>query len=182
MKLHRIICLAAVASLALASCETSAKARAATYSPGTYVGTSMGLGGPVEVRVTVDGSRIVDVAIEGEQETAAIGGEAMRRLREGIIVSQGSEVDTISGATRTSEAVKEALDAALAEARGIKNGPGLGRLDLRNVAVHGLVLRSRTLPASPGQGKARGLRRGAQAWLRSLSSAGCGLRYHCPAR
>jgi len=141
MKLHRIICLAAVASLALASCETSAKARAATYSPGTYVGTSMGLGGPVEVRVTVDGSRIVDVAIEGEQETAAIGGEAMRRLREGIIVSQGSEVDTISGATRTSEAVKEALDAALAEARGRKQAKALadGKYVTRAMGHEGYV-------------------------------------------
>jgi fumarate reductase flavoprotein subunit len=95
------------------------------FRPGVYSGKAMGLGGLVEVRVTVDASRILDLAITADKETEAIGGAAIKTLREQILTSGSAEVDAVSGATRTCNAVKEALQAALDQARGTAKAGGL---------------------------------------------------------
>lgn len=126
MTKHRIagaaaaFALAAGALLFLSACQTNKEGSAAAlaYTPGRYAAKAMGLGGPVEVVVTVDGSKITDVAIAADKETETIGGAAIKALREQIIATQGAKVDVVSGATRTSEAVKEALAEALAQAKG----------------------------------------------------------------
>ena len=146
---HRIagaaaaLALAAGALLALSACQTGRDGNAAAqaYTPGRYAAKAMGLGGPVEVTVTVDGSKITDVAIVADKETEAIGGAAVKALREQIIATQGAKVDVISGATRTSEAVKEALAEALAAAKGQERAKALvdGKYVTRAMGHEGYV-------------------------------------------
>ena len=96
------------------------------YQPGTYTGTADGFGGPVSVTLTVgaDG-RISDVAITGDRETPSVGGAAIPDLAEAVLAAQGGEVDIVSGATFTSNAVRTATAAAVAEAKGqaVEAGP-----------------------------------------------------------
>ena len=74
---------------------------------GTYSGTAQGKGGDVKVTLTLTDSKITDVAIEGKDETPGIGDTAMEAMAKEIKDSGSIGVDTVSGATVTSDAVLE---------------------------------------------------------------------------
>lgn len=95
----------------------------AAYTPGTYEGTAKGFGGTVTVTVTVDESAITAVEATGGDETPAIGGAALATVAQAIVDAQGTGVDAVAGATITSNAVLQAADAALAQARGEEKPP-----------------------------------------------------------
>lgn len=88
------------------------------YTPGVYTGEAQGFGGKVTVTVTVDANAIVSVEAVGADETAGIGSNAVDQLPAKIVEAQSTQVDGISGATRSSDAIKQAVEAALAAARG----------------------------------------------------------------
>lgn len=88
------------------------------YTPGTYTGEANGYGGKVSVTITVDASSITDVTIEGADETPTIGGAALEELASQAKDAQGWEIDGVTGATMTSNAVKTALQSALNQAMG----------------------------------------------------------------
>lgn len=88
------------------------------YTPGTYEWESQGFGGAVKAVVTVDDANITDLVLTGDGETPELGGKALSTLKAGILKNQTIEVDSVSGATITSDAVKEAVGNALALARG----------------------------------------------------------------
>ena len=92
---------------------------AATFTPGEYEGSAQGFGGTVTVKVTVDENAVTAVTLAGENETPALGGAAIEGYATSLVgVSDADAVDVTSGATVTSNAVKEALAAALAAAKG----------------------------------------------------------------
>ncbi|GGV74551.1 FMN-binding protein [Streptomyces massasporeus] len=72
--------------------------------------------GPVQVEVTFDGDRIASVRMlrqpDHPQTTAAV-----PRLIEETLQAQSADIDTVSGATVTSDGYKESLQAAI-DARG----------------------------------------------------------------
>ena len=70
----------------------------------------------VVVNVTVDGSGITAVEIDGSGETPGIGLDAIPTLTDQVLAAQGAEIDGVAGATLTSNAVRTAVAAALAEA------------------------------------------------------------------
>ena len=84
----------------------------------TFTGTAQGFGGQVTVAIEVDGGKIVSVTAEGAGETAGIGSRAIEELPAKIIEAGSWEVDALTGATFTSEAVKNAAKAAM-EAAGL---------------------------------------------------------------
>ena len=89
------------------------------FTPGEYTGTATGFGGDVTVKVTVDESAVTAVEITGEKETPALGGAAIEKYATSLVgVSDADAVDTVASATITSNAVKEALGKALAQAKG----------------------------------------------------------------
>ncbi len=93
------------------------------YTPGTYTAEAKGFGGPVEVSLTVgDGGGITNVAIKGDAETPDVGGAAIPTLKNAILQAQSADIDGVSGATLTSEAVKKATADALAQAGGSSAG------------------------------------------------------------
>ena len=87
-----------------------------SYNPGIYTATAEGLGGPITVTMTVSGDAITDVQIEGKGETPDIGGVAMEEMKEHIMAAQNCEIDTIAGATITTQAVLVAARACIAQA------------------------------------------------------------------
>ena len=91
---------------------------AGIYTPGTYTGSAQGYGGEVTVTVEVDADSILSVTAAGEKETSGIGSNAIEQLPDAIKEAGSAEVDGVSGATITSDAVKSAAKAALAQARG----------------------------------------------------------------
>ncbi len=82
----------------------------------TVTGKAEGFsGGEVTVTLTVDGDKLVKIDIDASTQTEAIGGAAATLLAERMVEANSIEVDGISSATLTSDAVKAAAAAALAE-------------------------------------------------------------------
>ena len=86
------------------------------FVPGTYTAEAQGLLSKVTVGVTVDAKEIVRVLIDASGETPELGGVAAGMMSESIQKAQTPNVDTVSGATVTSNAIIEAATKALTEA------------------------------------------------------------------
>ncbi|AMB96469.1 FMN-binding protein [Aerococcus urinae] len=82
---------------------------------GTYEATAKGQMNDITLEVTVDSNKIEKINIIKEDETPGIGDIALERIPKAIIQEQSVEVDTVSGATVTSNAVISAVKEALAE-------------------------------------------------------------------
>ena len=76
-------------------------------------GVGQGRNGPVEVEITATADRIYGIRVLNHQESDGIGTEAARLLPGKIYESQSLLVDSISGATISSDAIKEAIVNAL---------------------------------------------------------------------
>lgn len=84
------------------------------YTPGTYTASGTGFGGDVTATLTVGiNGGIDEVTLDGPNETPAIGGQALPTLREQVLSAQSAEIDGVSGASLTSEAVRQAVAAAI---------------------------------------------------------------------
>ena len=79
----------------------------------TLTGTAEGFGGDVTVTLVVNGDDIVSVEAVGEGETPGIGSMAIDELPAKIVEADSTEVDGVSGATYTSDAIKAAVQSAL---------------------------------------------------------------------
>ena len=80
---------------------------------GVYEGSANGMGGAVKVSVTVSGGKITAVEVVEHNETAGISDPAIEQIPAKIVDAQSTDVDAVAGATVTSEAIKEAVKAAL---------------------------------------------------------------------
>ena len=103
-----------------AAAETAAEpAEEALFTPGTYTAEAQGIFAPVKVQITVSEDRITNVLITATGETPELGGLAAGKLAESILLAQTPNVDALSGATVTSNAIikaaTEALEAAGAD-------------------------------------------------------------------
>lgn len=79
------------------------------------MGIGQGMGGDVIVKVTMDGEKIVAVEVVEHSETKGICEPAIEKIPTAIVEAQSTTVDGVSGATLTSNAIKAAVEAALAE-------------------------------------------------------------------
>lgn len=82
------------------------------------VGSAAGFGGEVTVTLTAEDGKITEAVVTGENETPAVGGQAVLKLQEAMIAAGSIEVDSVAGATITSEAVKAAAQSAWNELTG----------------------------------------------------------------
>lgn len=80
---------------------------------GEYTGTAKGMGGDVTVTLTLKDSVITEVKAEGPNETEGIGSKAIEQLPGEMAEGNTINVEGVSGATVTSDAIKEAASAAL---------------------------------------------------------------------
>lgn len=86
-----------------------------TYADGSYIGKSQGHGGEMTVVVVVKGKKIVSVDVKAN-DTAGISDAAIEQLPAAIVKKQSTDVDVVSGATVTSQAILAAVNAALKDA------------------------------------------------------------------
>ncbi|UNC91611.1 FMN-binding protein [Candidatus Contubernalis alkaliaceticus] len=83
-----------------------------------YTGEAEGGHGPVIVEVTMDDGKIVSIEVIEENETKGLGDAAFEELIPKIIEAQSTEgIDTVSGATVSSNALFEAVDEAVAKSK-----------------------------------------------------------------
>ena len=109
--------LASVMALSLFGCGAkSNSASSAAGVSGDFTGTAKGMGGDVTVTLTLTDSKITGCTAEGADETQGIGTLALEQLPGQIAETGSIAVDGVSGATITSDAIKEAAAAALTAA------------------------------------------------------------------
>ena len=83
-----------------------------------------GRNGPIVLEVTVDGDAITDVQVLEHSETVGVGAVAVEWLPGRIVEAGSADVDGVSGATITSDAIKTAVEAAVDVAKnGYPEGP-----------------------------------------------------------
>ena len=80
------------------------------------LGSDMGMGGTITVRVTVDGDKLADVEIVQADETVGIGSRAVEELPAAILEAQTWDVDAVAGATVSSTAIKNAVKLCMEQA------------------------------------------------------------------
>ena len=108
------VALGIVLSLYIASTGTVPAAdNADTYADGAYSASAQGYESEVTVMINITGGKVTNVQIE----TPDVGGKAAESLARSLLDAGGTAgVDTVSGATMTSNAVLSAMDACLAQA------------------------------------------------------------------
>ena len=87
-----------------------------TFVAGTYEGTAKGFGGEIKATIKLSDSKIEEIVVVGDKETPTIGGVAIESMPQDMLAKQIANVDIVSGATVTSNAVIEAVTAAFASA------------------------------------------------------------------
>lgn len=87
---------------------------------GVYEGTAKSFGGDVTVSVTLTDGVITAVEAVGENETPGVGSRAIEELPAAIVAAGSTQVDGVTGATVTSDAIKKAVDQAVDAAQGIE--------------------------------------------------------------
>jgi uncharacterized protein with FMN-binding domain/ferredoxin len=80
---------------------------------GTYTGSGTGLRGETDVTVTVSGGKITDITIDSYQDDQQFFERAESTVVQEIIDNQSVNVDAVSGATYSSNSIKEAVANAL---------------------------------------------------------------------
>ena len=102
-----IALLAMLTALAMTAC-TSASSEERT-------GTAEGYGGTLTVRVTTENGKITSVDVTDHSETAGVGTRAIEALPQAIVTANSWQVDTVSGATVTSNAIMAAVADAMGQ-------------------------------------------------------------------
>ena len=129
LKVAAAAAMSGVTASALAACNagssssTAASTGEAIYTPGTYTGTATGIG-EVKVTMTFSETAITDVVIDVSNETESIGGVAAPTLKDALMAAQSTEIDNISGATITTNAVKKAAASCIEQAMGVHTAGG----------------------------------------------------------
>ncbi|VDN49016.1 FMN-binding protein [Petrocella atlantisensis] len=91
--------------------------RAPIYIPGTYINETEGYYSTLRVSVTVDQSHITQIEILSHEEPELLANVVFEELPKAIMKKNNIDVDVISGATYTSEALIDAVKKALEQAK-----------------------------------------------------------------
>ena len=112
MKKVIVLAMVLLISFALIGCGRAGL----ELADGTYNGIGEGYAGEIEVEVTVEGGEITSVEILEHNESDGISETAINELPNQIVETQTYDVDTVSGATNSSEGILGAVKDALADA------------------------------------------------------------------
>ena len=87
------------------------------YKDGTWTGTALGYNDEISVSVTISDGKIVDISIIESYDDEPYYDWAKNEIPQSIIAAQSTDIDTVSGATFSSEGIINAVVAALENAR-----------------------------------------------------------------
>lgn len=116
MKLNKIISVGIVCAMMMSlitACGGSGSSAGGGYTAGKYTGSADGKNGPVTVEVELTADSIKSVTVTEHQETEGLSDPAIEQIPKAIVDKQSTDVDAVSGATVTSEAIKAAAKAAI---------------------------------------------------------------------
>ena len=112
--LSLLLCIAML--LTVTACGGGEASQSPSQGAQTLTGTGKGFGGILTVSVTVDGDKITAVEVTENSETPNVAGTALTEIPAAIVEANSADVEAVSGATVTSNAimyaVKNALDPA----------------------------------------------------------------------
>jgi uncharacterized protein with FMN-binding domain len=86
------------------------------YADGTYTGEAQGYGGTVAVELTVENGKITDLTITSAEKEDTAYLDAASAVIDSILEQQSTDVDTVSGATFSSNGILHAAEDALRKA------------------------------------------------------------------
>ena len=101
----------------------SAMATVAVAAPVTTEGSGVGKHGDVVAAVTFDNGKITDIKVVKSNENQILAGKVFTDMRAAMIEHNTADIDVVSGATVSSDALKAAVKEAAAKAGVILNGP-----------------------------------------------------------
>lgn len=111
-------CLVMLVSILMVGCsgENYTINEAGQWKDGTYTKTAKGKNASFDVTVVIDNGYIQTITIGDNKETPEKGGVAINELPAEMVTQQSYEVDAISGATVTSNGIKDAVARCLQDA------------------------------------------------------------------
>jgi uncharacterized protein with FMN-binding domain/DMSO/TMAO reductase YedYZ heme-binding membrane subunit len=95
---------------------TATPAPQSKYRDGTYTGSAPGYVGTVTVSVTISQDRITAITVTGHMDDPEYMGDAQSGVISAILATQSADVAAVTGATCSSEGIRDAVKAALAKA------------------------------------------------------------------
>ena len=112
-----------VLCLLVAACGGGAPTDGTQLANGKYTADALNVESTITATVTVKGHKIAAVSVKDNGNTYAQYTSPYTVVAQRIVEAQSTDVDGITGATYSSDAVKKAVDQALAQARGEKPVP-----------------------------------------------------------
>ena len=109
--------------LLVAACGGGAPTDGTQLANGKYSADALNVESTITATVTVKGHKIASVSVKDNGNTYAQYTSPYTVVAQRIVEAQSTDVDGITGATYSSDAVKKAVDLALAQARGEKPVP-----------------------------------------------------------
>ena len=96
--------------------ETEEDAAAAAAVDGTYIGTGTGFGGDIVVELTIEDGKIATCTITSAEAETPEYLENASVITENVVSAQSGHVDTVSGATLSSNGILAAVEDCLTQA------------------------------------------------------------------
>ena len=103
-------------ALAQAKGEATENTAELAFTAGTYTGKASGYNGDVELAVTFSDTAVTAVELVSSKETQYVGDVAFEPMFADVVEANGTGVDTVSGATFTSAAIRNAVNDAAEQA------------------------------------------------------------------
>lgn len=116
----KIIAILLTIMLMMIGCGTNenVEGKGSTYNAGTYTAVSLGKVGDIRVEVTFSEDSIEKVEVLEHNETPGISDAAIENIPVEIVKNQTLVVDSVSGATLTSDAIVKAVEECVVQAGG----------------------------------------------------------------
>ncbi len=104
--------------LALTACGGKADQTQGALENGKFEGSGEGFGGTIKIELVVEDGKITDLNVLEHTETEGVSDGAFSGITEQLLEKQNADkLDTVSGATKTSEGLIKAINEALPKAK-----------------------------------------------------------------
>lgn len=116
--IKRMLVISLCMLLIVAMFTGCAKETTNSFKAGTYTSEAQGKEGIVKVEVTFSATKISDIKVVSQSETAGLGDAALKSITKQILDGQTLAVDAVSGATTSSKAILAAVEDCVKQAGG----------------------------------------------------------------
>lgn len=119
-----VLCLAMLFSITACSSPNESTVESTTneevgiFAPGKYTATAAGNNGDMKIEVTFDVNSIVSVEVLEHSESSGLSDTPIERITKEVVEKQSLMIDTVAGATMTSNALLAAIEDCIVQAEG----------------------------------------------------------------